>query len=576
MLKIFFLTLIVLATIAGGSQVLISNMLNATMIVENNATVLGTMNRLKQSVLYSNGLYYLPYGLESTDYHALPVSFFGLRKSAQGRDLIYCPYASSTIVTPSDTVSMANGDIYEVTLSDAFSPDGSDYVTESTPPPVAGIAAILILPQRSADLPSCNDVGVNAEGEFLLTGNSADKGMVYVLTLSEIAFIYRGGVNAFIQASDAAAKFTETLQKIASTPSENAVITLEAGATFAINNSFMFSSTDGSLPRSIIIKSSRTGVNAQISSSGVQTLAFEGTSVTFKDVVLGTNVQLSADESSATFVNFGATSLSANDSNIILDNTSFGRNGNISRAVYMSNSRVVQKGRLWLLGTANPMMELINSDWVARDDISIDYNGGSADPVVKINLENSVFDLRGVSLSSSGSASQGALFGVSPSSTLNLLNMTWSNSGNLRTGFDVLGQMHISGSALHGSRNVNTVIFARGGSDIRIVGSTIGQTSERPAIGIQSNYAARISGPYRQSPPGASPLIGTPVLVAADNCTDGWKFVDDVYDGQSVSFFVDDVYVKAVDPFYGSVVSNIDPNNTNANDVSASLVLNCL
>lgn len=576
MLKIFFMALIILSTLAGGSQILISNMLRATMIVENQSIVTGTMNRLKQSVLFSNGDYYLPYGVNEDGYHALPLSFLGLRKSAQGRDIIYCPYAPSIITTSTGTVSLPNSTSYDVTLSNTFSPDGTDYVVESTASPVLGVAAALIMPQRSADLPSCDDIDTNADGEFILSGNSADKGMVYVLTNSEVAFIYRGGVNEFVQVADASTKLNAALREAALKPSENAVITLESGGTFQISESFVFQSSDSNLPRSIVVKSSVPGTTAQISSSAARSLQFDGVNVTFNDVVLGTNIQISSNDTRLNLKNFGALRLVAYASDITLDNASFGRNGVNAAALDISASNVKQNGSLWIQGIASPMVSMQNSDWVSSSNISIDYVGGSSSPVRKISLENSSMDLRNLTVSSSGSASQGTLFYVSPSSKLNLSGITWNNSGSLNVGFEVFGDSHIVNAALNGSRNVNIVLWAQSGSGIRVEGSTVGTTANRPSVGIQSSYASQITGPYRQPPPGASPLIGAQVSVAADNCTDGWKFVDDVYSGENVSFYVDDIYVKAVDPFFGSVISNTDPFNTNANDVSASLVVTCL
>jgi hypothetical protein len=556
MLKIFFFTLIILATIAGGSQVLISNMLQATMIVENNATVSGTMNRLKQSVLFVGGQYYLPYGIEKSDYHALPANFFGLRKSAQGRDIIYCPYAMNPPGATTSTVTMAGGDTYNVQLDSSFSPDGADYIVGSDAPPVPGIAAAIILPQRSADVPSCDDVQVNTEGEYVLGGDSLGKGLLYVLTQSEIAFVHRGGINEFIESSEPANELENVLSEVSLKPSENAVITLEAGEAFSMSSGFTFTSTDSTLPRSIIIQSSQPGVAAQINTISVVGLDFSGTNITLKDVTFGSNVRVSVTDGEAVLSNVSAPTLRADYSEIIVQNVGLGRNGVSTASLDLRASKLIQKGALAIQGNFSVIASIVNSEWLVRGDLTISYVGNP----VALQFQDSEMDARGVTINSTGVAS--TLFYLDTASRLQMDSVIWNNSGNLNYGFYTLGKMSIIDSALNGSNQVGVGISSIDGSVTRIEGTTIGSSASPIATAWEALPSSRLSGEAD---------------VYAVDCAAGDMFLDNSISGQPVAIFLSDRFVMGDAPgFFGAKIYNNSPGSGYApTQPFSTLILTC-
>ncbi|MCP4258480.1 MAG: hypothetical protein GY774_13420 [Planctomycetes bacterium] len=561
MFKVVLLSLLMLISIGGTLSVLMHNLMSNAMIVENMAVMRGAANKLKQSAIYINGNYYMPYGEEDgTDYHKLPDDFYGLRKSAQGTYFIYCPYAPSNSLAATDVVTLNDETTnYEVTIDTTLTPSGNAYVTSSEAPPVEGLAALLIHPIKRSVPPSCADVTVNAEGEFVLTGDSAEKGILYPVSFDEIAFLNRTGKGFYLSSSSESGALQEALEEASLKASDDITITVESGLSFTLSSSHSISSSDKNNPRTITLKSATPGSAFTIRGSSATSLLFSNVNVVMTDVSVGQNVSVETEGSTLSMERASAPDITFERSKVFLDSVDLGRNGASSVPVSSDSSQVYQSGPVTLRGGGSLLADLVNTKWVARGNIGASYTGG---PVV-FQMANSQMDVRSATITSNGNGH--AFFYVDPSSSLDLGDVAWSNSGVLGYGFIVRGAMTVYGSALNGNQQVSVGLRTEKGSRVYFDSSSIGTSSAMPAIGWQDSWGD-LSGE---------------VTVYGGVCVDGPNFAEFTNPGNpmfgipssTVTVGLADKYAIGSDPMFGTMVYNGEGADSVASD--GTLVLNC-
>ncbi len=537
MVKIIIFSVLVLAALAGGSNVLLSNLIQAIVIIEDKSIVRTAINTLRQQSVSVNGNYFLPYGIKEANKQLLPTSFHGARKSAKGNDLLYCPYSELDNVAATDTVQLSALEDYDVTLDSTVSPSGEDYVTRSVRPSVEGVAAFIIIPTRSAFSPLCTDVALNAESEYILTGDSAEKGTVYGVTFNEIAFMHRGGIDEFVRVIDGNEDLQEVLESVSLKPALNAVITLESGSAFSLDDTINFSSTDPLLPRSIIIKSS--GVTpATVTGSGAVMLSFLGTSVTFDNVTLGNNLSVLLTDSKSRVLGSSINRLTAQRSQVVMSSADLGSNALPDPAITLMSSSLEQTGNVNLLSGGSSVVAMQGSTWRSEGDLDIRYTGNP----VGVQLQESSLSFRNSTITSRGAST--ALFYVDASSQLTFDSVTWTNSngGLLQNGIYSLGRLDILNTALSGNGQVSSIIQTKPGAISNIESSTLGSNGSRPTVGWLDDGSASISGD---------------VSVYATTCKDGGRFIEN---DSAYNITTQDRYVTAISPapFFGIQATTID------------------
>jgi hypothetical protein len=502
MLKFVFLAVFVLGTIAGGSQVLINNMLRATMTVEDSAKLRAVKSRLEQSVRVVSGQVMMPLGEEEDNKHTLPSFFTGLRNSANGVKIVYCPYAERDVLTASSVISMSDVDEYDITT---VSVQGVSYVSESIRPPVPGVAAALILPDRASSDVLCSDLSVDANGNYELVGDSAGQGRVYALTFSELRHIHSVGIFKNIAVVDGDENLSEILDDAALRPHEDLFISLRSGDSFSLNNSKIFDNSGYNRKRKIVIASSQPGVAATIAgASGTASLGFSNADVVFRDIEFTGGVDVSVKDSDLELVNVSLRRILGEFSDIRLQDVVSGGPGLSFPVVNLNESLTVITGDFYARNNGANVISTIGGSLSFHDaNVEISYVGGA----IGLQVQNGKFSSEGTSVLTNGNGN--VAFYTDSSSQLYWSNTTWENSGNLGFGFYNLGRATLRDSVIGGNNQVAVGFASLPGSVNYFENSSIGEVGSRFSVGIQDDNSLAISGD---------------INIYADTCTDGSAF----------------------------------------------------
>jgi hypothetical protein len=525
MLKMILLSIVVLSALAGGTQVLVMNMLEATNTVENSARMRAINNRLEQSAHFVNGIPYMPYGVEQANYHALPTSFSGLRKSAKGQEVIYCPYAKNNISTATTQITLDDINSYEVTTANLLV--GQAYVTESERPPVDGLAAAIILRQKTASNPSCDDLELSADSELVLGGDSQGQGRVFGIFFTDLEFIHQSGISERIAVVDGEEELQEAFAKVVSQPYQNALVQIASGETYTLTSNHAFDFLNSAGSRHIVIKSDSDGNSGTIVSATPVTLSFENIKVSFKDIIFGSNitVEVNGEKIDAKGTAFSNLILNAVNAKIIgssstvtlltggstfIEDSTFGAVASTSPALELVNAEVQSAGALSASSGASVAVSMIDSKWSVGSGLNITYAANA----FGVQLQNSSVSFNNSNITSTGNGS--ILFYVDTNSQLQMVNSTWINSGTLNYALYSQGRISIVNSALTGSGSVNVGLNTLPGAVTTLTNSIIGANSSPFAIGWQDEGSTALSGV---------------VDVHATQCSNGGRFdtVGDTY-----------------------------------------------
>lgn len=499
MIKYFILIMLIMGSLAGGSQVLISNLLKTSISIENRSLVRSAINVLKQRAVAVNGQYYLPYGVNEDGRHVLPTSFVGVRSDANGKSLVYCPYAQSLNGTPTHTVDTSASSSYAVTVSTTVVPGGVSYVVNSDAPPVSGIAALLIVPKREAAIPNCADVAVDASGNLALSGGSEGEGTVYAITVDELMALHQDAVFYDIRTS---ADLLPALQDAAGRSNMDAVFTLAGGVNYTLAQTITLSSSNPELKRKLIFKNSgaqRATINP---SAGVE-IRINDANLFMSGVDFGVNGVVRLNRATGTVEVSSLPVLHATDSQLTTNSVTWGRAGQTSVPLTLAGSIIKQRGADVIRGAAPLLVSMQDSEWNASANLSMIYTGSPTG----FQLRNSELIVNNATVSSSGAGN--VLLYSDTSSKVRLNTVTWTNSGALSYGVYSMGKLDMYNTLFRGNSQVNTAVYTHAGSLSHVEGSVIGNSGSRPVFGWRDAGAAGLSGTAQ---------------VYASTCKDGGRF----------------------------------------------------
>ena len=181
MFKVFLFLLRMLTVATSGVVYYSKALFKNSMLMQDVLIAQSMINRLTNSIKFSNGVYYAPYGVNIDEHHQLPNYFTGVRTSSSGMPFIYCPYSMTSDIGSEEVVAQKGGDGYDVSIRDDISSNARYYVVDSEAPPVQGIIATVILPRNGQQHPDCADVNLDLNANYTLTGDSEGKGRVFVI-----------------------------------------------------------------------------------------------------------------------------------------------------------------------------------------------------------------------------------------------------------------------------------------------------------------------------------------------------------------------------------------------------------
>jgi hypothetical protein len=503
MLKMILLTIVVLSALAGGTQMLVMNMLEATNTVENSARMRAVNNRLEQAVHFVNGVPYMPYGVEKVNYHALPTSFAGLRKSAKGQEVVYCPYAKNNVTTATTQITLDGIDSYDVSTANLLV--GQAYVTESERPPVDGLAAAIILRQKTTSNPSCDDLELNADSDLVLGGDSQGQGRVFGVFFTDLEFIHQSGISERVAVVDGEEELQEAFSRVVSQPYQNALVQIASGETYTLTSSHAFNFLNSAGSRQVVIESDSDGNSATIVSATPITLSFENVTVSFKDIILGSNiaVEVNGEKIDATGTSFSTLALNSVDAKIIdssstvtlltggstiIEDSTFGTVASVRPALELINAEVRGLGVISVRSGASVAVSMIDSEWSVGSGLNITYAANA----FGVQLQNSSVSFNNTNIASTGDGS--ILFYVDTNSQLQIVNSTWTNTGALNYALYSQGRTSIVNSALTGGGLVNVGLNTLPGAVTTLTNSVIGSNSSPFSVGWQDEGSMALSG----------------------------------------------------------------------------------
>ena len=472
MFKYILLMFIMITVGASGVMYYTQTLFRSTLLMQNKLQAIASLNRLKQSVIFENGNYYLPYGEQKADHHELPLSFAGSRTTQNGIPMVYCPYAPHAVVTATNTVQLTSLFDYNVTTNTTLSPDGAPYVVASEPAPTPGVLGFILIPQAAAVLPVCSDVTVNGDGRFVLSGGSLGRGIAYALHQDEMTYLGQNGRWLYADKQAGVENLNALLTEVAQHPHEDAVLTLKAGESFTLTDNFLLTSGSASKRRSVLIKSTDVSNPATINAGAILNLDAQDVDIHFAGVNLGSNIRTTLKKTNTTFERTNAYAVDAYDSQLTLDTANFGVNNSPLTPLVLHNSQVTHSsGQVTLSGNGALILGLDDSQWLS-DGANVAFNV-VATPLL-VQLGNSQWVQRNSQVNVSATGNAQALFLVDGQSKLTLSQTTWNQSGNINYGIYASGEVHLLNTQLNATNRTNVAVHTEPGATLVWQGSVIG------------------------------------------------------------------------------------------------------
>lgn len=538
MIKHIFVVLILLLTIGSSVSYMASSSLRSFLAMQNAYQMQNALNRLKQSIVFENGVYYAPAAAEGEGYSELPLAFTGARASSKGVPFLYCPYGSALLSTPNGSVTDASGASYATVQATIQS---TAVITESDAPPVSGLLATLIMPLSGT--PSCADIAVSADGQWALSGDSLNKGQVYAIHRDEMMF--EGGHGLWLTAENSA-QLASALATASASSQKDIVITLKPGVTFDITSDYVFTAPGASIS---IKSASSSSVSLTNASGGTRTLSFSGVNLSLANIATSSNFSFEVEHADVKAVNSTLGAMRAQGGRVQVDNVSF--------VAETTPALVVRDAEMTITNAASfssnqfPIVDVYQSA-VKATDAEISYS--QADPTtLAIRLNAATWTQQSSLLDLGNIASGGVGIQVDEASSLLAKNSDILSSGAPDAALYVDGNLSMPGSRVLGGGNV--AVYAGRSAVIALTGTQIGDETHRPLLGIWSD-GGRLSGS---------------VNVYAGNCKSGPGF--DV----SLLVNVEDDTVTFANPD-GTVVpgSNTDAITVPVFDKINPIQINCL
>lgn len=489
-----YLLLMMIVVTVGGSGVMYyaQALYQSSLTMQNNMIGMAALNQLKSASIHENGRYYLPFGINDTNHHQLPNTFVGARTTQVGIPLVYCPYAPNNLTAANEVVLTSDAESYQVATNTVLSPSGKEYVIESEASPVAGMLGAIIIPKKRMALPKCSDITISASGQFTLQNDSRALGTVFGLMESDLAFTGEYEINEYVEKVGGAEELQEALSRVAQSPSKSAVITLEQGETYTLTSSFILESAHQFKHRHVVIKSDNVDNPATITATGASVVQWKDINVTIQGVNFSSQI---TSESLRANVSLGDVSVPrwvSKESEISLEDVSFGWNGSSVPAIELYQSKVSHlAGQVAFQGGGNVVVALEGGSW--------NTDGGN----VLLTMRNSTIGIqvdagewthrRGTMfVAANGSPETAMLSG--PESSVRFADMIWDQSGYSNYSLYVSGHAYLSNSNIRTGNRVNYGIYTDAGSVLRINGATVGTSGAKPSVGLADGGASSISG----------------------------------------------------------------------------------
>jgi hypothetical protein len=522
MLKYLLFVFIVLGVGSSGLMYANKIMYANTQAMQNELKAQNAVSRLKQDIVFIDGVHLAPEGKDAGNHYELPDRFVGSRANQNGVPLLYCPYASRAVVAATDQVPLADGTSYDITVDTTLVPEGYGYVTHSDAPPVANVLALVIAPKKSADLPSCADVRLMPSGNYQLTGDSASKGAVYGVHSDEVRYAEDNGVWRLVSASDDT--LMADIAEVAMRASDDGTLILEANGNHTFSGDVVIAAPGKR--RTVVIKSSSSGVAANFGSGAAGSLTLRNVDLVVEDITFGNGVAIVVDGGTLTARRTSAPRIQAFDGVVELENVALGRNGQSVAALELVRSRLVHLGALTFQGQAPMLVALQDAHWVSNATSTLSSTlafNANGNPILFQSVGSRVA-LRGTVINVNTASAQ-SLFYLDRSSELTLQSVVWNQSGGINYGIYADGDVSIQDSQLIGG-NASHGIRIGNGARLHTTNSSVGSSSSSVGVGVLDDGGSSITGD---------------LTVVAGTCTQGRAFEGEadveVQDREAVAYF---------------------------------------
>jgi hypothetical protein len=492
MFKYILLMMIVVTVGGSGVMYYAQSLYQSSLIMQNNMIGMAAINQLKSSSINQNGRYYLPFGLNDSDHHQLPMSFVGARTTQMGVPLVYCPYAPNEVTSSNDVVLTSSSESYEILKNTTLSPLDKEYVIESENSPVSGMIGAIIIPKKKLALPKCSDITINERGQFTLQNESAFLGTVFGLMESDLVFTGEYEINEYVEESGEGEDLQSVLTRVAQNPSKSAVITLKQGQTFTLSDSFTLESAHKFKHRHVVIKSDNPQNPVSITALGSSYIQWKDIDVSLDGVVFSNLITNESQRANVSMSNVSTARWVSKESELSLDDVSFGVLNSTLPAIELYQSKVSHlSGQVSLQGAGSVVAALEGGSWnTDGGDVSLNMNGASFG--IQVDAGNWSHRRGSVFVSGSGSPTLAMFSG--PESSVRFSNLTWEQSSSTDYSIYVSGHAYITDSNIKTGSNSNVGIHTDAGAVLRLNNSVIGTSSSKPNIGLTDNGATSISG----------------------------------------------------------------------------------
>lgn len=472
--KMIFATLFVLLSIGMSMNYLSGSTLRSYLQMKNAYLAQAALNQLKQKMLFDSGHYMAPLGEDGERYHELPLSLLGSRLAAKGSPFMYCPYGQSMTATANAEIQDASGERY-VAVKEVVS--GVSYVRQSDAPPVSGLLAAIVLPQNGN--PSCSDIDVSADGQWVLSEDSAGKGLVYAIHQDEMS--YEGGQGLWLTASDSAGLST-ALSKAVSSSEKHVVISLKPGETFVVSGTYDFSG----LPDGATVELRSSSPTATINSSSLLELQVPYITLLLENVNLSTSVFIESSFGTLKMKNAQSGPVAVRSGELNATASTFSAVG--VPAVQLAGSTLRLSGDVEISSNATPVVNMVDSVSVASG-AQITLNTGPS--LNGVQMVSSVWKMTTGSLNFPSMEVGSSAVYVDSGSSFQVSDGTLIVQGASDSALYIEGLLSMRSSTLQSQGNV--AVHAGKTATMTLTSAQIGDSSSRAQIGI-NNLGARLSG----------------------------------------------------------------------------------
>lgn len=482
MVKYVFLVIITLAIASSGAGYYATTLWRSTLIAQDQQTGLSAKLRLIESAVFFNGEPALPFGINIEQGHALPLNFTGVRTTASGKLIQYCPYGKERSFTPNTEIKLSNTLSYEV---ETASLEGANYVISSSAAPAPGIIAVLILPNSSGRDALCSDVGIDELGRFMLTGNSAGGGRVITVHASEVPKKHDKQAYSLRMGDSVGDIFDEINNK----GLQDVTIFLESGAMYPLDGNWDIQAPKQTGKGRIRIQSNALADPAVLAGNTNTTLRFENYDVEIEGVLMLGSIELNLKKGSHTLTTAAIEKLILTDTVTHLKDVSLGSNTSSQNGAEFINSSIYQTGHTWIRSNGALGLGLSNSTWrTDSGSITIRLTAASS---IGIQLQNSEMSLP-LNVNSETNQAQAMLY-VDSTSKLLVRDVNWTHSGSMTY------WLYAEGETLLHNANINLPatqvgILSYSGAKIHSTNSLVGSASSPLTIGWLDSGLLRASG----------------------------------------------------------------------------------